>query len=429
MSDTQPERSRIAYYIRRLAVPVLLGWLLLTVVTNVVVPPLETVGEAHTVSMNAKDAPSMMSMQKIGSTFHEFSSDSNAMIILEGDQPLGADAHHYYDGLIKKLEADTEHVEHIQDFWGDPLTAAGAQSNDGKSAYVQVYLRGNMGETLANDSVKSVQEIVANTPTPPGVKAYVTGGAPLVSDQSAAGNTSILIVTIITLVVIAVMLVLVYRSIVTMVLILLMVFSELGAARGIVAFLGYHEIIGLSTFATSLLTLMVIAAGTDYAIFLIGRYQEARGAGEDKESSYYSMFHGTAHVVLGSGLTIAGAMLCLSLARLPYFQTLGVPCAVGTLVAVLAALTLGPAVVVIGSRFGLFEPKRAIRSQGWRRIGTVDRAVACARSWWRRSRWPWSACSPCPATRRATTTACTCPRTCLPTSATKWPTRTSTPPG
>jgi putative drug exporter of the RND superfamily len=371
MSDTQPERSKIAYYIRRLAVPVLLGWLLLTVVTNVVVPPLETVGEAHTVSMNAKDAPSMMSMQKIGSTFHEFSSDSNAMIILEGDQPLGADAHHYYDGLVKKLEADTEHVEHIQDFWGDPLTAAGAQSNDGKSAYVQVYLRGNMGETLANDSVKSVQEIVANTPTPPGVKAYVTGGAPLVSDQSEAGNTSILIVTIITLVVIAVMLVLVYRSIVTMVLILLMVFSELGAARGIVAFLGYHEIIGLSTFATSLLTLMVIAAGTDYAIFLIGRYQEARGAGEDKESSYYSMFHGTAHVVLGSGLTIAGAMLCLSLARLPYFQTLGVPCAVGTLVAVLAALTLGPAVVVIGSRFGLFEPKRAIRSQGWRRVGTV----------------------------------------------------------
>ena len=52
-----------------------------------------------------------------------------------------------------------------------------------------------------------------------------------------------------------------------MLLILFMVFLELGAARGIVALLGYNEIIGLSTFATSLLTLMVIAAGTDYAIF------------------------------------------------------------------------------------------------------------------------------------------------------------------
>ncbi|KAA0093207.1 MMPL family transporter [Mycolicibacterium sp. P1-18] len=372
MSETGPARSKIAHFIRAFAPFIVLGWFALTVVSNVVVPPLETVGEAHTVSMNAKDAPSMMSMEEIGATFQEFSSDSNAMIILEGDKPLGADAHRYYDGLIKKLEADTAHVEHIQDFWGDPLTASGAQSNDGLSAYVQVYLHGNMGETLANDSVKSVQKIVADTPAPPGVKTYVTGGAPLVSDQTEAGNTSILIVTIITLVVIALMLVLVYRSFVTMLLVLFMVFMELGAARGIVAVLGYYQIIGLSTFATSLLTLMVIAAGTDYAIFLIGRYQEARGAGEDREASYYSMFRGTAHVVLGSGLTIAGAMLCLSFTRLPYFQTLGVPCAVGTVVAVIAALTLGPAVVAIGSRFrSIFEPKRAIRSRGWRRLGTA----------------------------------------------------------
>jgi putative drug exporter of the RND superfamily len=95
-------------------------------------------------------------MQRIGKNFAGFDSDSNAMIVLEADQPLGAQAHHYYDGLIKKLEADTVHVEHVADFWGDPLTASGAQSNDGKSAYVQVYLRGNQGEALANESVAAV---------------------------------------------------------------------------------------------------------------------------------------------------------------------------------------------------------------------------------------------------------------------------------
>ena len=83
------------------------------------------------------------------------------------------------------------------------------------------------------------------------------------------------------------------------------------------------------------------------------------------------MFHGTAHVVLGSGLTIAGAMYCLSFTRLPYFQTLGMPCAVGMLVAVFAALTLGPAVLTVGSRFGLFDPKRRMRTHGWRRVGTA----------------------------------------------------------
>ena len=104
--------------------------------------------------MAPNDAPSLQAMQRIGKEFKEFDSNSSVMIVLEGDQPLGDAAHKYYDGLINKLEADTKHVEHIQDFWGDPLTASGAQSADGKAAYVQVYLAGNQGESLANESVR-----------------------------------------------------------------------------------------------------------------------------------------------------------------------------------------------------------------------------------------------------------------------------------
>ena len=371
MNDTVAKRSTIARVIRALAIPIVLAWLVLTVLTNTLVPTLEKVGQAHTVGLSPQDGPAMVAMRKIGADFKEFDSDSNAMIVLEGKDPLGPDAHVYYDGLVQKLRADTVHVQHVADFWGDPLTASGAQSADGKSAYVQLYLHGNLGETRANDSVAAIRDLVANSPPPPGVDVYVTGAAPLISDQAHAGDKSIARVTAVTLVAIALMLLLVYRSITTVILILLTVFVELGAARGIVAFLAHYGIIGLSTFAVNLLTLMVIAAGTDYAIFAIGRYQEARGDGEDRESAYYTMFHGTAHVVLGSGLTIAGAMLCLSLTRLPYFQTMGVPCAIGTLVAVVAALTLGPAVIVIGSRFGRFEPKRRIRSRGWRRVGVA----------------------------------------------------------
>jgi RND superfamily putative drug exporter len=139
----------------------------------------------------------------------------------------------------------------------------------------------------------------------------------------------------------------------------------------VVAFLGYHDLIGLSTFATQLLVTLAIAATTDYAIFLIGRYQEARTIGEDPESAFYTMFRGTAHVVLGSGMTIAGATFCLSFTRLPYFQTLGIPLAVGMVVAVLVALTLGPAIITVASRFGLLEPKRAMRIRFWRRLGAA----------------------------------------------------------
>ena len=61
------------------------------------------------------------------------------MILLEGDKPLGADAHKYYDELVDKLEADTKHVEHVQDFWGDPLTAAGAGKPQAGKQYIQSF--------------------------------------------------------------------------------------------------------------------------------------------------------------------------------------------------------------------------------------------------------------------------------------------------
>ncbi|WP_211699242.1 RND family transporter [Mycobacterium spongiae] len=357
--------------IRAFAVPIILGWLAICVLLTVFVPPLETVGQERSVSLSPKDAPSYIALSRMARVFDEGESDSVAMVVLEGDHPLGDDTHEYYDRLIHKLRADTKHVYNIEDFWGDPLTAAGAESNDGKAVYVQVNLAGNQGEPLANESVEAVRKIVEQTPTPPGVTAYVTGPSALVSDMHESGDKSMIKITVTTVVVIFIMLMLVYRSPITVVLLLATVGMELVAARGAVALLGQARVFGLSTFAVSLLTSLAIAAGTDYGIFVIGRYQEARQAGEDPETAFYTMYRGVAHVILGSGLTIAGATFCLSFARMPYFQTLGIPCAVGMLVAVGVALTLGPAVLAVGSRFGLFDPKRLLKVRGWRRVGTV----------------------------------------------------------
>lgn len=121
----------------------------------------------------------------------------------------------------------------------------------------------------------------------------------------------------------------------------------------------------------NLLVTLGIAAGTDYGIFFTGRYQEARQIGEDRLTSFYTTYRSVAKVVLASGLTIAGAVFCMSFTRLPYFKTLGIPCALGMVVAVAVALTLIPAVLALGGRFGLFEPKRKIMVRRWRRLGTA----------------------------------------------------------
>ncbi|MEZ0363221.1 RND family transporter [Mycobacterium sp. pUA109] len=367
----EAKASRVAVAIRRLSVPIILGWLVFTVLVNVVVPQLEEVGKENSVSLASRDAPSYKAIKKQGAEFKQFDSDSMIMVLLESDQPLGDAARDYYHRLVSQLKDDKAHVEYVQDFWGDRITAGGAQSMDGKSAYVQLNLVGDQGTTAGKESVQSVRDIVeANTP-PPGLKVYVTGQAALTMDMNDAGDKSMLKMTLITFVVIMVMLLTVYRSIATMLLILFTVFVELGAARGLIAVLAHHHIIGLSTFAVNMLTSLAIAAGTDYAIFLIGRYQEARAAGQDRIAAYYTTYHSVSHVILGSGLTIAGAMFCLKFTRLPYFESLGVPCSLGMLVVVAGALTMGPAVLLIGTRFGLLESKRKVTTQGWRRIGTA----------------------------------------------------------
>lgn len=366
-----PQRTFVARTIRRLSVPIILAWLGLIVLLSVTVPSLEQIGKENAVSASPTTAPSMQAMTEMGRVFQESDSDSTAMIVLEADHELGDAEHEYYAEMVKRLEADTAHVQHVQDFWGDPMTSVGAQSADGRATYVQLNLVGNIGQAAANDSVESVRNIVDSVQKPPGLTVYVTGTAALANDMNSAGDKSMLRMMAVTIMVILTMLLAVYRSITTVVLLLATVGLELSAARGVVAFLGHHHLIGLTTFSVNLLVSLAIAAGTDYAIFLIGRYHEARHNGEDPETAYYTAFNGVSHVILGSGLTIAGAVFCLHFTHMPYFVSLGIPCAVGMLISVLAALTLGPAIITVGSRFGLFEPKRKMSTRGWRQLGTA----------------------------------------------------------
>ncbi|MDD4867770.1 MAG: RND family transporter [Mycobacterium sp.] len=371
MSDSAEQPSFIARTIRRLSAPIILVWLAFAVVLNVFVPQLEKIATETSVPLSPVEAPSVSGMKKIGQKFKEYDSDNLVLVTLVGDKPLGEDAHRYYDGLVRQLKQDKSDVQHVLDFWGHRFTASGVESFDHKAAYVQVNLVGNQGGARGNKSVEGVRKIVDRSVPPKGVKAYVAGQGALTADTIEAGDKSMAKMTLITIVVIAIMLLFVYRSIITVLLTLFIVFIELFVARGLIALLGLHQLIELSTFAVNLLTALAIAAGTDYAIFIVGRYHEGRSAGMDREAAYYDTFRGVSHVILGSGLTIVGATFCLRFTRLPYFNSLGLPCSIGLLSLVAAALTLGPAVLTVASRFGLLDPKREFNYRRWRRVATA----------------------------------------------------------
>ncbi len=89
MSTDNDARPKFMRFVRRFAVPIIIGWLLLTVAVNVLVPQIESVARDHAVTMSPQDAPAMIAAKHIGAKFQESDSDSIAMIVLESDKELG----------------------------------------------------------------------------------------------------------------------------------------------------------------------------------------------------------------------------------------------------------------------------------------------------------------------------------------------------
>lgn len=369
-SATVIRKPFVVRTIRKFAGPVVLGWIALMVGLNVAVPQLEPVTEASRGPLVPIDAPSSQALIHIGQVFKESDSNSLVMVVLEGSHKLDENDHRFYDQMVAKLQHD-KHVQYVMNLWSQGATAAGVQSNDGLASYTLVRVAGDLGSSVSDESIKSVRDLVSQIKTPAGLKVYVSGAAPLSADMLEIGNKSLITIMFVTIVLIIAMLLAVYRSVSTALLILSMVMMELICGRGLVAFLAFHKFIQISEFASNILVSLILGAGTDYAIFLIGRYHEARQAGEDREAAYYSAVNGVSHVILGSGLAVAGATFCLTFTRLNYFNTCGIPCAVAMLTAVFAALTFGPALLALSIRFGIAEPKRASGEGIWRKVGVL----------------------------------------------------------
>ncbi|HEY0583809.1 MAG TPA: MMPL family transporter, partial [Chloroflexota bacterium] len=368
VSAHQAGRPFFPRVVRVLAIPIIIFWGLVAVTTNTFIPKVEDVAAELAGPMIPTYAPSQVAMLHIGEKFQESTSTSLTMVVLEADHPLDDKDHQYYDDLMKRLKNDPQHVQYVMDLWGKPITAAGAQSVDGKSTYVLLRLAGDIGQIEANKSVDAVRDIIAKDNPPPGLKVYVSGAAPLASDTLTIANSSLNNITIVTIFLIIAMLLIVYRSPSTVLMPLATVLFEMLIAKGVVSTLGHFGVIPLSSFAVNITISLTLGAGTDYGIFLMGRYQEARQLGESREEAYYTAYRSVSPIIIGSGLTIAGAGFCLSFARLDYFHTMGPAVAIAMLFTITAALTLGPAILTVGSLFGLFDPKRLVRAHLYRRI-------------------------------------------------------------
>jgi RND superfamily putative drug exporter len=180
--------------------------------------------------------------------------------------------------------------------------------------------------------------------------------------------------------VVIVILLLTYRSITLIWLPLISVIAALGTAEGMVYLLAKHGGLTVNAQSAGILLVLVFGAGTDYALLLVARYREELRRHEDRHEAMALALHRAGPAILASAATVAVSMLCLLAARMNSTRGLGPVTAVGVITALLAMITLFPALLVIVGRW-VFWPaiphngsEEPTRTGLWARIGRrIDR--------------------------------------------------------
>lgn len=366
-----PIKESVVWLVTKHSVVVILSWLLLAGIGFLSVPQLEHVVEANSRAYLPTDATSNLAVARMGEAFRESQNSNLNSLILERQTPLTPQDLDFYVKLVNQLRGDRQYVHSVLDAWSDPATAAAGRSEDGKSAYAMVSIAGDVGTTTSNQALEHVRRVVSQAVPPAGLAVYFAGPGSAVADEIAVVDSNILRITMVTVVLIAVLLLIVYRSAITAAIPMLSVAVTLGVARSAVALLGEHQVIEVSVFSTALMTAMILGAGTDYSIFLLGRYHEERRAGVDPAAALRTAWFGVAPVIVASTMTVALACACLTFARVGVLRSAGLPCAIGVVVAMIGAVTLVPALIRMASKFGFAEPKSSVTRYGWRRLAVV----------------------------------------------------------
>ncbi len=127
--------------------------------------------------------------------------------------------------------------------------------------------------------------------------------------------------------------------------------------------------LGVSTQTITLMTTMMAGAGIDYAVFLLSRYHDYLRQGLSSDEAVATALTSIGKVIAGSAATVSVTFLGMIFTHLGAFRNIGPALAISIAVALIAAVTFLPALMVLTGRRGWIKPRRDITSRFWRITG------------------------------------------------------------
>ena len=230
-------------------------------------------------------------------------------------------------------------------------------ATNGKAAQTLVPVnlgsKGWNGATAAVDKLRTIAHADAG-----GLAAHIAGPLGNAADSAKAfsGIDSTLLFA--TLAVVIVLLLITYRSPVLWLLPVMTAGIALVSAEALIYLLAAHAGLTVNGQSAGILNVLVFGAGTDYALLLTARYREELRRHQDRHEAMAVALRRAGPAIVASAGTVILSLLTLTIAELNSTKGMGPVLAIGVGVALLAMITLLPALLVIFGRW-IFWPVEA----------------------------------------------------------------------
>ncbi|MCC6790334.1 MAG: MMPL family transporter [Thermomicrobiales bacterium] len=249
-------------------------------------------------------------------------------------------------GITDGLRADAEHVAGATNYYEvnaqDPNAAAGFVSADRKSTIIPVTLAGDYEQALedAPDFLKTYDSIKEGVT---GFEVMTVGDASLNEEINEITETDIARGESIGGGIAFLILIVVFGALVAAFVPIILAVLSIGIALGLTAL--YSQFSELSFFVTSMISMIGLAVGIDYSLFIVQRYREERRHGMEKHDAIALAGSTATRAVVFSGITVIIALAGMLIVPNNIYRSLAIGAIFVVAVAVIANLTLLPAVI------------------------------------------------------------------------------------
>lgn len=258
------------------------------------------------------------------------------------------------DALIKAKVEGVETIVNPAEL--PPPVLKGLESKDGSTFILPMNLQAGLGNSVyaeINEQASKIGNDIAKTFED--TKFYITGPAGIAGDTIKLFEQADFVLLLATIVIILVLLIAIYRSPLLAIIPLLATVIVYQVVNQAVAMMGAAGL-EINNSTTSIMSILLFAAVTDYSLFVFSRYREELNHYESKYESMKHAMRATGEPVFFAGGTVLAAMLVLFFADFRDYQNFAPIFSMAMFIIIIASITLVPALFTLFGRKA-FWPK------------------------------------------------------------------------